>query len=61
MAKMNWDRAKVLDTSGPGYKQQRLDRAADNWLDHGSLNRKPPAKVATKSIKGKPKSPSSNT
>lgn len=55
MTKINWDRAKKLDTSDPGYKQQRLDRAADNWLDHGSLNRKLPAKVATKSTKAKPK------
>jgi hypothetical protein len=57
MTKINWDRAKKSDTSEPGYKQQRLDRAADNWLDHGSLNRKPPVKPT----KAKRKPPSSNT
>jgi hypothetical protein len=55
MANIDWRRAKKLDTSEPGYKQQRLDRAADNWLDHGSLNRKPPAKENAKTGRSKSK------
>lgn len=41
MTRMNWDKAKRLDTREPVYKEKRLDRAADNWADHGTLNKSP--------------------
>ncbi len=41
MAKLDWRRARYRDTSEPGYKEQRLDQAANNWIDHGSLDKRP--------------------
>jgi hypothetical protein len=41
MAKMNWSRARKLDKSSPSYKEQRLDKAADNWVTGGSLDKQP--------------------
>lgn len=54
MAGLDWRRAKMLDKSAPNYKQERLDRAADNWLAHGSLSRPPQKKAKRKPTKQAP-------
>jgi hypothetical protein len=35
--RMNWEKARRVDTRGPDYKQKRLDAAGDNWLANQSL------------------------
>jgi hypothetical protein len=40
---LDWRKARTLDVSEPGYKERRLDKAADNWLDHGTLTKYVPA------------------
>lgn len=46
--KMDWDRAKRKPPRVLSRNEGRLDRAADNWLDHGTLSgvRRPVAKKA---------------
>jgi hypothetical protein len=42
--KLDWDRAHENPARVLSWKERRLDRAADNWIANGSLNRNPPPK-----------------
>lgn len=42
--RIDWRRARKLDLSEPGYKEQRLERAADNWIAGQSLDKRPKPK-----------------
>lgn len=39
--KLDWGRANEKPARTLSWKEQRLDRAADNWMANGSLNRNP--------------------
>ena len=41
--RLNWERTNknAIPSRVLSWKEERLDRAADNWIDHGSLSKKP--------------------
>lgn len=51
-ANLDWRRAKAKPAAPPTRKEQRLDKAADNWLERQSLSGAPKP-VAKKPAKRK--------
>jgi hypothetical protein len=39
---LDWHKAHAKPARVLSWKEQRLDRAADNWIDHQTLCNKPP-------------------